>query len=50
MIDAERQRLATRRTATLIERERALATVALIRALGGGWDGQTASLAQREGR
>lgn len=39
VIDAERQVLATRRAATQIERERALATVALIRALGGGWEG-----------
>ncbi len=38
VIDAERQVLATRRAATQVERERALATVALIRALGGGWD------------
>jgi multidrug efflux system outer membrane protein len=38
VIDAERQVLASRRAATQIERERALATVALIRALGGGWD------------
>jgi multidrug efflux system outer membrane protein len=38
VIDAERQVLATRRVATQVERERALATVALIRALGGGWE------------
>lgn len=38
VIDAERQVLATRRAATQVERERALATVALIRALGGGWE------------
>lgn len=38
VIDAERQVLASRRGATQIERERALATVALVRALGGGWD------------
>lgn len=38
VIDAERQVLASRRTATQIERERALATVALVRALGGGWN------------
>lgn len=38
VIDAERQLLATRRAATQVQRERALATVALIRALGGGWD------------
>ncbi len=38
VIDAERQVLANQRTATQVERERALATVALVRALGGGWD------------
>jgi len=38
VIDAERQVLATQRGLTQIERERALATVALVRALGGGWD------------
>ncbi len=37
VIDAERSVLATRRSATQIERERALATVALIRVLGGSW-------------
>jgi multidrug efflux system outer membrane protein len=37
VIDAERQVLATRRAATQVERERALATVALVRALGGSW-------------
>jgi multidrug efflux system outer membrane protein len=37
VIDAERQVLASRRAATQVERERALATVALVRALGGGW-------------
>lgn len=37
VIDAERQVLATQRGLTQIERERALATVALVRALGGGW-------------
>jgi outer membrane protein, multidrug efflux system len=37
VIDAERSVLATRRSATQIERERALATVTLIRVLGGGW-------------
>lgn len=39
LIDAERSVLATQRAATQIERERALATVGLIRALGGGWTG-----------
>jgi multidrug efflux system outer membrane protein len=38
VIDAERQVLATQRAATQVERERALATVALVRALGGGWE------------
>jgi multidrug efflux system outer membrane protein len=38
VIDAERQVLATQRGLTQVERERALATVALVRALGGGWD------------
>ncbi len=38
VIDAERQVLANRRVATQVERERALSTVALVRALGGGWD------------
>lgn len=38
VIDAERQVLTTQRAATQIERERALATVALVRALGGAWD------------
>ncbi len=37
VIDAERSVLGTQRAATQIERERALATVSLIRALGGGW-------------
>lgn len=37
VIDAERSVLGTQRAATQIERERALATVGLIRALGGGW-------------
>ncbi len=41
VIDAERQVLATKRGQTQVERERALATVALVRALGGGWDGST---------
>jgi outer membrane protein, multidrug efflux system len=36
-IDAERTVLATQRAATQVERDRALGTVALIRALGGGW-------------
>ena len=39
LIDAERSVLATQRAATQVERERALATVGLIRALGGGWGG-----------
>ncbi len=38
VIDAERSVLGTQRAATQIGRERALATVGLIRALGGGWD------------
>ncbi len=38
VIDAERTVLATQRAATQVERERVLATVGLIRALGGGWD------------
>jgi multidrug efflux system outer membrane protein len=37
VIDAERQVLAARRAVAQNERERALATVGLIRALGGGW-------------
>ena len=37
VIDAERQVLASQRSATQVERERALATVALVRALGGSW-------------
>jgi multidrug efflux system outer membrane protein len=37
VIDAERTVLSTQRAATQVERERALATVELIRALGGGW-------------
>lgn len=37
VIDAERTVLATQRAATQVERERVLATVGLIRALGGGW-------------
>jgi len=48
VIDAERQVLASRRAATQIARERALATVALIRALGGGWDSPQ-RLARRDG-
>lgn len=39
LIDAERSLLAAQRAATQIERDRALATVGLIRALGGGWGG-----------
>lgn len=38
VIDAERQVLAAQRAALQADRERALATVALVRALGGGWD------------
>jgi len=34
----ERSVLGTQRAATQIERERALDTVGLIRALGGGWE------------
>ncbi len=45
LIDAERSLLATQRAATQIERDRALATVGLIRALGGGWGGPTWSAA-----
>ncbi len=37
VIDAERQVLAAQRAALQTDRERALATVALVRALGGGW-------------
>jgi multidrug efflux system outer membrane protein len=37
VIDAERTVLASQRAATQVERERALATVGLIRAIGGGW-------------
>ncbi len=37
VIDAERQVLATQRAALQTDRERALATVSLVRALGGGW-------------
>jgi multidrug efflux system outer membrane protein len=37
LIDAERSLLATQRAAAQVERDRALATVGLIRALGGGW-------------
>jgi multidrug efflux system outer membrane protein len=44
LIDAERSLLSTQRAATQIERDRALATVGLIRALGGGW-GPARSLA-----
>jgi outer membrane protein, multidrug efflux system len=45
LIDAERSVLATQRAATQVERDRALATVALIRALGGGWGGSPVSAA-----
>jgi multidrug efflux system outer membrane protein len=38
VIDAERQVLANQRALMQIERARAVATVALVRALGGGWD------------
>lgn len=37
LIDAERSVLATERAAAQVERERALAAVALVRSLGGGW-------------
>jgi multidrug efflux system outer membrane protein len=37
VIDAERQVLASQRAATQVERNRALATVGLVRALGGSW-------------
>src|SRR5690606_10995894 len=37
VIDAERQVLAAQRAMLRTDRERALATVALVRALGGGW-------------
>lgn len=48
LIDAERQLLATRRAATQTERDRALATVQLIRALGGGWRGEGAAAVATE--
>jgi multidrug efflux system outer membrane protein len=38
VIDAERQVLNSQRAATQVARERALATVGLIRALGGSWN------------
>ncbi|HRO61006.1 MAG TPA: efflux transporter outer membrane subunit [Burkholderiaceae bacterium] len=38
VIDAERQLLATRRASLQTDRERALATVALVRAIGGHWE------------
>jgi outer membrane protein TolC len=37
--------LATQRAATQVKRERALAAVGLIRALGGGWGDRSAPLA-----
>src|SRR5690606_16560808 len=45
VIDAERQVLASERAALQTERERALATVALVRAIGGAWDAPVARLA-----
>jgi multidrug efflux system outer membrane protein len=38
VIDAERQVSATERAALQTDRERALATVALVRSIGGAWD------------
>jgi multidrug efflux system outer membrane protein len=43
VIDAERSVLSTQRGATQVERERVLATVGLIRALGGGWGSPTST-------
>ena len=40
VIDADRSVLLQRRIASQLEGERARAAVGLIRALGGGWDGQ----------
>lgn len=45
VIDAERQVLGAQRAALQTDRERALATVALVRALGGGWEHPKAALA-----
>jgi multidrug efflux system outer membrane protein len=45
VIDAERQVLATQRAALQTDRERALATVSLVRALGGGWQRPDPALA-----
>lgn len=47
LIDAERLLLATQRAAAQIARDRALATVGLIRALGGGW-GERGAAAQAQ--
>lgn len=45
VIDAGRQVLAAQRAALQTDRERALATVALVRALGGGWHERAAPIA-----
>jgi len=47
VIDAQRALLAAQRAETQIRGARASATVALIRALGGGWEGAYAPVAQR---
>lgn len=47
VIDAQRALLAAQRAETQIRGARAAATVALIRALGGGWEGAYAPVAQR---
>jgi multidrug efflux system outer membrane protein len=44
LLDAQRNLSAVERSAVQLRGDRALTTVALIRALGGGWDGQRASV------
>lgn len=50
VIDAERQVLAAQRSLAQAERERALAAVALVRALGGAWDAPTSVTAAVAGQ
>jgi len=48
LLDAQRNLAAVERSAVQLRGERALTTVALIRALGGGWDASTAGAEARE--
>jgi multidrug efflux system outer membrane protein len=48
LVDAQRSLLVAQRGANLIYRDRLLASVLLVRAMGGGWDAKTSGPASRE--